>query len=90
MKTSDPYPFHNRQITPWYATPAICWTLMIVMLGIFAFSLVGISVARSEAAFNGYLWVPATLCAVSGAVALLMAWRLVRRRFRRRSVQAID
>ncbi len=90
MKTSDSYPFHNRQITPWYAASAICWTLMIVMLGIFCFSLVGISVARSEAAYHGYLWVPATLCTVSGAVALLMAWRLIRRRFRRKGGQAID
>lgn len=88
MKNSDPYSFHHRQITPWYAAPAVCWTLMILMLVIFGFALVGVSVARSEAAFAAYLWVPASLCTISGAVAILMAWRLVKRRLQRRTAQA--
>ena len=84
MKNNDTYPFHHRQIIPWYAAPAVCWTLMVGMLAIFGFSLVGVSVARSETAFRPYLWVPVTLCAISGAGVLLPAWRLIRRRFQRR------
>ena len=84
MKNSDTYPFHHRQITPWYATTAVCWTVMILMLAIFGFALVGVSVARSEAAFGAYLWVPATLGTISGTIVVLLAWRLIKRRLLQR------
>ena len=85
MKNSDPYSFHNRQIIPWYDTAAVCWTLIILMLAIFGFAVVGISVARSEARFQAYLWVPATLCVISATVAVSLAWHLLKRRFRKRA-----
>lgn len=87
MKTSDPYPFHHRQITPWYATTAMYWILMVFMWALFAFSLVGISVARSEIVFAGYVWVPASLCTISATVILLLVWRLVRRWLQRKAGQ---
>ena len=87
MKNSDSYPFHYRQITPWYAASAVCWVLMIFMLAIFGFALVGISVARSQDAYNAYLWVPVSLCTISAGGVLLLGWRLVRRRLKRRSGQ---
>jgi len=83
MKNSNPYSLHHRQIIPWYDTTAVCWALIIFMLAVFGFAIVGISVARSEAKFQSYLWVPAALCAVSGAVLFSLAWRLLKRRLRR-------
>lgn len=85
MRNSDPYSLHPRQIIPWYDTAAVCWTLIILMLAIFGFAVVGISVARSEARFQAYLWVPATLCVISGAVVITLAWHLLKRRLQRRT-----
>jgi hypothetical protein len=49
------------------------------MLFVFLFGLAGISVARVNIQFNGYIWVPIALMILSGGIILFNIIRLIKR-----------
>ena len=53
--------------------------LIAFMLLVFLFGLAGISVARENIQFNGYIWVPIILVVLSGGIILFNILRLIRR-----------
>ena len=77
----DQTPFFRKTITPWYDSNLACWILIAAMVPVFAFAIGGIIVARSVPGFTPHTWFPATLCGLSGFLALKV-WLRLRARVR--------
>ena len=75
----DQNPFFRKPITPWYDSKFVCILLLVIMIPVFFFSLVGISVALTDPAFGDHVWFPVILAGFSAFVA---ARTLVRMRAR--------
>lgn len=75
----DQKPVHRKLIIPWHDSYTACWVTIIIMLGIFFFSLCGISVARENPYQLSIIWIPMLLSFLSGGVALSTIIRLARR-----------
>lgn len=75
-----PMPARGRQVlTHSAAARAFVLVLLAAVLG---FGLIGISVARGEEAYRGFVWVPRLLVGASGLVIVTILVRAVRRRRR--------
>ena len=70
---------HRKVVVPWYDTEAVCFSTLFILLLIFLFAIVGISVASEEPDFHQHVWVPIILLALSSGVMVSIAVRLVRR-----------
>lgn len=81
----DQNPLFRKTISPWYDSEAICIGIIIFMLIVFVFGWIGISVAREDAEFHGYVWVAVLLLVMSGGVILSTITRLIKRHTRRTS-----
>ncbi len=81
----DQNPLFRKSISPWYDSEAICIGIIIFMLIVFIFGCIGISVAREEAEFHGYVWIAVLLLVLSGGVILSTITRLIKRHMRRTS-----
>jgi ABC-type transport system involved in multi-copper enzyme maturation permease subunit len=81
----DQNPLFRKSISPWYDCEAVCIAIVIFMLIVFVFGCIGISVARQEAQFNGYVWIAVLLVVMSGVVILSTIIRLVKKHTRRAS-----
>ena len=53
--------------------------MMVFMLVVVLFALAGIAVARKYPEYQGYVWVPAVLLAMSVAIIITTAARLIKR-----------
>lgn len=73
-------PVFRKAIIPWYRSKTAYGVTIAFMLFVFLFGLAGISVARANAQFNDYVWVPIVLVVLSGGVILFNIMRLIRRR----------
>jgi len=71
-------PMFRKVIYPFYDSEAACITIIILMLLLLIFSIAGISVAREEPLYSGYVWVPAILLIMSIAVLVPAATRLIK------------
>ena len=81
----DQNPLFRKSISPWYDSEAICIGIIIFMLIVFVFGCIGISVAREEAEFHGYVWIAVLLVVMSAAVIFSTIIRLIKRHARRYS-----
>lgn len=75
----DQHPVFRRVIVPWYDSEAACVILIVMMFFVFLVGSAGISVAREEAEYAGFLWVPVLVVLLSGSVIVTAAVRLARR-----------
>lgn len=73
-------PVFRKAIFPWYRSKTAYGITVAFMLSVFLFGLAGISVARTNTQFNGYIWVPIVLVVVSGGITTLTIFRLIKRR----------
>ena len=73
-------PVFRKAIFPWYRSKTAYGITVAFMLSVFLFGLAGISVARTNTQFNGYIWVPIVLVVVSGGITTLTIIRLIKRR----------
>ena len=73
----DNSPVFRKAITPWYRSKLAYLILIFVMLGIFFFGMAGLGVAREEATYRSYAWVPILLMILSGAIAVTTVIRLI-------------
>jgi len=73
-------PVFRKAIFPWYRSKTAYGITIAFMLMVFLFGLAGISVARTNTQFNGYIWVPIVLVVLSGGIATLTIIRLIKRR----------
>jgi len=76
----DPNPFFRKSITTWYDSNFICWTLIIVMLFVFAFAIFGIVTAFNNINFIEHVWFPCFLAFLSLFLVIKIFFRL-RKRF---------
>ncbi|MGD8369709.1 MAG: hypothetical protein PVG78_18875 [Desulfobacterales bacterium] len=78
----DPNPSFRRVIPPWYDTDLLCYAAILLMLAVFFFGIVGVTVSREAAEYQGHLWLPLLLSAMSLWVIASIALRLIRRHHR--------
>ncbi len=71
-------PMFRKVIYPFYDSETACIVIIILMLLILMFSIAGISVAREEPQYNGYVWVPVILAIMSAIILLSAAIRLIK------------
>ncbi|MFO7665379.1 MAG: hypothetical protein R6V76_02025 [Desulfobacterales bacterium] len=71
-------PMFRKAIYPFYDSQTACIIIIILMLLILIFSIAGISVAREEPQYNGYVWVPVTLAIMSAVILLPATIRLIK------------
>ena len=75
----DQNPMFRKVIVPWYDSETACFIVLVLMALVFMFGLAGASVARENAAYQEYIWVPALLMVMSGWVIVSTTIRLVKR-----------
>lgn len=76
---SNKSPVFRKVIIPWYHSKTAYGMTITFMLLVFLFGLVGISVARENIAYAGYVWVPIVLVVLSGGTMIVNIVRLIRR-----------
>ena len=76
---ADKNPVFRKIIIPWYKSTSAYIMMIVFMLVVVLFALAGISVAREYPEYKGYVWVPAVLLAMSVAIIVTTAARLVKR-----------
>ena len=75
----DQNPLFRKVILPWYDTDIACVLTGMLMLAVFAFSVIGVSVAFETPGYSGYLWIPCALLLLSALVVTITILRLYRR-----------
>ena len=81
----DQNPLFRKTIIPWYDSEAVCIGVIVFMMIVFFFGVVGISVARENAEYHGYVWIAVLLVVMSAAVIFSTIFRLIKRHARRYS-----
>ena len=76
---SDKSPVFRKPVIPWYHSKAAYIVALSFLLLVLMFGLTGISVTRELEQYNGYIWVPALLVILSGALIISTTIRLIRR-----------
>jgi uncharacterized integral membrane protein len=76
---SDKNPVFRKVIIPWYNSTTVYIIVLIIMLLVLFFAMAGISVSRENFEYQKYVWVPAGLLALTIAIIITMAVRLVKR-----------
>jgi hypothetical protein len=71
-------PMFRKAIYPFYDSEKACILIFIIMLLILLFGIAGISAAREDVQYAGYVWVPALLSILSLAVLISTTTRLVK------------
>jgi hypothetical protein len=77
--SADKNPVFRKAVIPWYNSTSVYIIMIIFMLVVFFFALAGISVAREYPKYQGYVWLPAVLLAMSAAIVIITATRLIKR-----------
>jgi hypothetical protein len=72
-------PVFRKAVIPWYKSTSAYIIMIIFMLVVFFFALAGISVAREFPEYQGYVWVPAVLIAMSAGIIITTTARLIKR-----------
>jgi hypothetical protein len=76
---ADKNPVFRKIIIPWYKSTSAFIIMIAFMIVVFLFALAGISVAREYPEYQGYVWVPAVLLAMSVVIIITMTARLIKR-----------
>lgn len=76
---ADKNPVFRKAVIPWYKSTSAHIIMILCMLLVFFFALAGISVAREFPEYNGYVWVPAVLLAMSAGIVVTTTARLIKR-----------
>ena len=81
----DQNPLFRKTIVSWYDSEAVCIVVIVFMMIVFFFGVVGISVARENSEYHGYVWIAVLLVVMSAAVIFSTIIRLIKRHARRYS-----
>jgi len=76
---SDKNPVFRKAIIPWYNSTTVYIIVLIIMLLMLFFAMAGISVSRENPEYREYVWVPAILLAMTVAIIIPTAVRLIKR-----------
>jgi len=72
-------PVFRRPTIPWYHSKTAYLVVMAFMFLVLLFASVGISMARANAEYRGYVWLPLLLLVLSASVLAATTWRLIKR-----------
>jgi hypothetical protein len=75
----DQNPFFRKAITPWYDSNFACWTLIFIMIFVFAFAIAGVFVSSANPNFHEHVWFPGFLAFLSLFLVIKIFFRLKRR-----------
>jgi hypothetical protein len=81
----DQNPLFRKTIIPWYDSEVVCIGVIVFMLIVFFFGVIGISVARENSEYHGYVWIAVLLVVMSGGAIFSTTIRLIKRHARRYS-----
>jgi hypothetical protein len=76
---SDKNPVFRKVIIPWYNSTTVYIIVLIIMLLVLFFAIAGISVSRENPEYQGYVWIPAILLAMTAAIIIPTTARLIKR-----------
>ena len=77
--SADKNPVFRKAVIPWYNSTTAHVIMVVFMLLVLLFAIAGISVARENPTYQGFIWVPAVLLAMSIAIIATTALRLIKR-----------
>lgn len=77
----DLNPVFRKIINPWYDSTPVCVAAIILLIPVFLFGIIGISVAGNDRDFTGHIWLPSLLTVLCGYVILSIMYRLIKRYF---------
>lgn len=80
---SDKNPVFRKAVIPWYNSKTAYIIVILFLLLVFLFAMVGISVSKENPAYNGYVWVPILLLALSAGIIIMTIVRLIKRHTRK-------
>jgi hypothetical protein len=80
---SDKSPVFRKATIPWHRSSTVCGISIAFMSLVLLFGLAGISVARAQEQYNGYIWVPLVLVVLSGGIIVMNVIRLIRQHMSR-------
>ena len=78
-------PVFRKAVIPWHRSNKIYILIIVFMLHVLLFGVAGISVARENGTYIGYIWVPISLVALSAMIIITTTYRLIKRYFTRPS-----
>jgi hypothetical protein len=64
----DTNPVFRKIIVPWYETKKVCWFLICSMTLVMLFAFSGLTVAKGNPDYSGFIWVPVLLIVMAGLV----------------------
>ncbi|MGD9056564.1 MAG: hypothetical protein PVJ41_05705 [Desulfobacterales bacterium] len=76
---ADKNPVFRKAVIPWYNSTTAYIIVILFMLLAILFAAAGLAVARENPDYQGYIWVPALLLAMSVAIIATTAIRLIKR-----------
>ena len=76
---ADKNPVFRKAVIPWYNSTTAHIIVVLFMLLVILFAAAGLAVARENPDYQGYIWVPALLLAMSVAIVATTVIRLIKR-----------
>ncbi len=76
---ADKNPVFRKAVIPWYNSSTAHIIVVLFMLLVILFAAAGLAVARENPDYRGYIWLPALLLAMSVAIIVTTAIRLIKR-----------
>ncbi len=76
---SEKNPVFRKAIIPWYKSTTIYIFVLILMLLVLLFAIAGLSVSQENTEYGRYVWIPALVLAMTAAIIITMAARLIKR-----------
>jgi hypothetical protein len=76
---ADKNPVFRKAVIPWYNSTTAHIIVVLFMLVVILFAAAGLAVARENPDYQGYIWVPALLLAMSVAIIATAVIRLIKR-----------
>jgi ABC-type Na+ efflux pump permease subunit len=76
---ADKNPVFRKAVIPWYNSTTAHIIVVLFMLVVVLFAAAGLAVARENPDYQGYIWVPALLLAMSVAIIATAVIRLIKR-----------
>jgi uncharacterized membrane protein len=76
---ADKNPVFRKAVIPWYNSTTAYVMVVLFMLLVILFAIAGITVARDNPAYQGFIWIPAVLLTMSIAILTTTIVRLIKR-----------
>ena len=76
---SEKNPVFRKIIIPWYNSTTVYIIVLIIMLLLLLFAIAGLYVSQENNEYRRYVWIPSLLLAMTAAIIITTAARLIKR-----------